>query len=68
VTKAFDYARVYYWRIQLFEPDDPDDERYVLLRGEEGEIAGPMTVPQAQDWMNRHSRGPRWCSQRPSQK
>jgi len=53
VTNSFDFARVYYWHIQLFEPDDPDDERYVLLHGEEGEVLGPLTVPEAQAWIDR---------------
>jgi hypothetical protein len=51
-------ATAYYWRIQLIEPDDPDDERYVLLHGEEGEVVGPMTVALAQAWIDRSSRRP----------
>ena len=57
MTKLFDCAQYYYWQVQLIEPDDPDDDRYVLLYGEEGEVAGPFTVALAQAWIDRFSRG-----------
>jgi hypothetical protein len=57
MTSRFDYARAYYWRIQFIETDDPDDDRYVVLHGEEGEIVGPMTMALAQAWM-RYFRAP----------
>ena len=56
MTKEFDYAQIYYWRIEIFEPEDPDDDRYIFLYGEEGEIVGPMTVELAQAWIRRFSR------------
>jgi hypothetical protein len=56
VTKSFDLAQIYYWHVQLVDPDDPDDNRYVLLHGEEGETVGPFTVAAAQYWIDRFSR------------
>ena len=44
----------YYWRVELIEPSDPDDDRYVMIHGDDGEILGPMTVQMAQDWINRY--------------
>jgi hypothetical protein len=58
VTKSFDFARIYYWRVQLIEPADPDDDRYVLLHGEDGETVGPLTVAAAQYWIDRFTRRP----------
>jgi hypothetical protein len=51
MSTRFDYARFYYWRIQFIEPLDPDDDRYVVLHGDEGEIVGPMTMPLATAWI-----------------
>ena len=46
-------AIAYYWRVELIEPEDPDDDRYVVLHGEDGEMVGPLTVAFAQAWINR---------------
>jgi hypothetical protein len=48
-----DHAKAYYWRAELHEPTDPDDDRYVLLHGDEGEIVGPMTMHAAEAWIDR---------------
>jgi hypothetical protein len=53
MTRDFDLAAACYWRVQLIEPDDPDDQRYVTLHGEDGEIVGPMTIELAQAWLDR---------------
>jgi hypothetical protein len=58
MTREYDYAQVYYWRIELIEPDDPEDNRYVVLHGDDGEIVGPMTVASAQSWVLRCSAPP----------
>jgi len=55
VTRRFDLAMVCYWRVQLIEPNDPDDQRYVVLHGEDGEMIGPLTVALAQVWIDRFS-------------
>ena len=54
--KSFDFAKAYYWRIELVEPEDPDDDRYIFLHGEDGEVVGPLTVGLAQAWIDRFSR------------
>ena len=51
MSTRFDYARFYYWRVQFIEPLDPDDDRYVVLHGDEGEIVGPMTMALATAWV-----------------
>jgi hypothetical protein len=56
VKRSSDLAQIYYWSIQLIEPDDPDDDHYVLLHGEEGETIGPLTVALAQTWIDQLSR------------
>jgi len=56
MTPRFDFAQTYYWRIELVEPDDPEDDRYVVLHGEEGETIGPLTVEHAQTWLDHFSR------------
>ena len=48
-----DCARVYYWRVEFIQPTNPDDDRYVMLYGDEGEIVGPMTRQLAEAWMDR---------------
>ena len=55
MTKTYDHAQFYYWRVEIIEPDDPDDDRYVLLHGDDGEIVGPLTVALAQSWIERFS-------------
>ena len=52
MTREYDSATVYYWHIELIEPENPDDNRYVLLHGEEGETVGPLTVALAQAWID----------------
>jgi hypothetical protein len=67
VPKSLDLAHVYYWEIELIEPDDPDDPRYVILHGEDGEIVGPFTVAMAQAWIDRFTlRNPAKHDQPPS--
>ena len=55
MTRRFDFAQATYWRAEFIEPIDPDDDRYVFLHGEEGEIVGPLTVRQAEAWLDRFS-------------
>lgn len=52
MTEPFDLAKIYYWEIELVEPDDPDDDRYVYLHGDQGEIVGPLNVELAQAWID----------------
>jgi len=52
MTQDYDYAQTYYWSIRLIEPDDPDDNRYVVLHGDDGEVVGPLTVAEAQAWID----------------
>lgn len=52
MNSRFDFAKAYYWRVRLLETDDPDDDRYVVLYGDEGEIVGPMTMALAQMWID----------------
>jgi len=56
MEKPYDLAQAYYWEIELIEPDDPDDTRYIMLHGEDGEVVGPLTVPMAQAWIDGFSR------------
>ena len=55
MTKTYDHAQFYYWRVEIIEPPDPDDDRYVLLHGDDGEVVGPLTVALAQAWIDRFS-------------
>jgi hypothetical protein len=55
VKNRFDFAKVYYWQIEFVEPQNPDDDRYVLLHGDEGEIVGPMTMALAEAWIRHFS-------------
>ena len=52
MINRFDFAQASYWQVQFVEPEDPDDDRYVLLHGEEGEVVGPMTMALAEAWMD----------------
>jgi hypothetical protein len=54
----FDYAKAYYWRVEFIEPSDPDDDRYVVLHGDEGEVVGPLTISLAERWMVRFENSP----------
>ena len=58
MRSRIDHAVAYYWRIAFFEPDDPDDDRYIMLHGDEGEIVGPLTVRLAEAWIDRSACGP----------
>jgi hypothetical protein len=55
VSKPIDCAQAYYWDVELIEPADPEDDCYILLHGEEGEIVGPFNIAQAQTWIDRFS-------------
>ena len=50
-ARKFDFAQFYYWTIALIEPANPDDDRYVMLHGDEGEVLGPMTMRLAEQWL-----------------
>jgi hypothetical protein len=51
-------ARCHYWRIEFIEPRDPDDDRCVMLHGEEGELVGPLTMSLAESWIDRFDGSP----------
>ena len=53
MSRRIDYAKAYYWRVEFIQPTNPDDDRYVMLHGDEGEIVGPMTRQLAEAWMDR---------------
>jgi hypothetical protein len=38
--------------IDFIEPDDPDDNCYVVLHGDDGEVVGPLTIEHAQTWID----------------
>jgi hypothetical protein len=46
-----DAAQFYYWTMQFIEPANPDDDCYVMLHGDEGEVFGPMTMRLADLWL-----------------
>jgi hypothetical protein len=48
-----DAAQFYYWTMQFIEPVNPDDDCYVMLHGDEGEVFGPMTMRVAEQWLQR---------------
>jgi len=48
-----DLAQAYYWRMQFLDPADPEDDRYVMLYGDEGEVVGPLTRAMAEAWIER---------------
>jgi hypothetical protein len=52
MTEPFDFTKVHYWRIEIIEPEDPEDQRCIFLHGDEGEIVGPLTIELAQAWIN----------------
>jgi hypothetical protein len=41
-----------YWSVEIIEPDDPEDNRCIMLRGDLGEVVGPMTIELAQKWID----------------
>jgi hypothetical protein len=51
MLRKFDLAAFYYWRVEFFDPVNDDDDRYVMLHGDEGEIVGPMTMRLAEMWI-----------------
>ena len=53
-----DAAQFYYWTMQFIEPANPDDDCYVMLHGDEGEVFGPMTVRLAEQWLHRLNASP----------
>lgn len=52
MPRKIDLATIYYWQVEFVEPNDPDDNRYVVLHGDDGEIVGPMTMELAEQWMD----------------
>jgi len=51
-VRKFDAAQFYYWTMQFIEPVNPDDDCYVMLHGDDGEVFGPMTMRLADHWLN----------------
>ena len=49
--RKLDAAQFYYWSMQFIEPANPDDDCYVMLHGDEGEVFGPMTMRIADHWL-----------------
>ena len=45
--RKLDAAQFYYWSMQFIEPANPDDDCYVMLHGDDGEVLGPMTMQLA---------------------
>jgi hypothetical protein len=41
-----------YWRVELIKPEEPGDNRCVMLHGQLEEIVGPMTLEMAEAWMD----------------
>jgi hypothetical protein len=39
--------------MQFVEPANPDDDCYVMLHGDEGEVFGPMNMRVAEQWLLR---------------
>ena len=57
MTEPSDFTKLYYWRIEIVQPEDPADERCILLHGEQGEIVGPLTIELAQAWIDHFKPG-----------
>jgi hypothetical protein len=57
-VRKFDTAQFYYWTMQFIEPANPDDDCYVMLHGDEGEVLGPMTMRLADLWLQRLNASP----------
>lgn len=66
MNSRFDFARPYYWRMQLLEPRDEDESQYVMLYGEEGEIVGPLTMALAEAWIDHFGVARKWRVNRSS--
>ena len=58
MSRRFDYAKVYYWRVEFIQPTNPDDDRYIMLHGAEGEIVGPLATQLAKAWMDQFDNRP----------
>jgi len=58
MLRRFDPARFHYWRIEFIETRDPDDDRFVMLHGDEGEVVGPMKMSLAESWLDRFDGSP----------
>jgi len=56
--RKFDAAQFYYWTMQFTEPANPDDDCYVMLHGDDGEVLGPMTMHVAEQWLQRLNAAP----------
>jgi hypothetical protein len=57
-VRKFDAAQFYYWTMHFIEPANPDDDCYVMLHGDEGEVLGPMTMRRADLWLQRLNAAP----------
>lgn len=60
MNSRFDFAQPSYWRMQFVEPEPPEDRRYVMLYGEEGEIVGPLTMALAEAWIDHFGVARQW--------
>ena len=56
--RKFDAAQFYYWTMQFIEPANPDDDCYVMLHGDDGEVLGPMTMQLADQWLEQLNASP----------
>ncbi len=56
--RKIDAAQFYYWTMQFIEPANPDDDCYVMLHGDEGEVFGPMTMRLADLWLQHLNSSP----------
>jgi hypothetical protein len=56
--RKVDPATFYYWRIEFIELADPDDDCYVMLHGDEGEVVGPITMQLAERWIDQPDGSP----------
>jgi hypothetical protein len=42
-----------YWRVDFIQPAVRQDDRCIMLYGEQGEIVGPLTMELAETWLIR---------------
>jgi len=52
MSRRIDYAKANYWRVEFIQPVAPNDDRCVILFGDQGEIVGPLTIELAEAWMD----------------